>query len=103
MVQSSVSVVSRRSVCEAASLVAVLTRRTTSVRCTRVSPSMPGCGDTHGDASGEDFISWTGEFLGEDEDEALEMLEIEDVEDLPPDLDLADEDDLSTLSSISFV
>lgn len=31
------------------------------------------------------------------------MLEIEDVEDLPPDLDFADEDDLSTLSSISFV
>ena len=43
----------------------------------------------------------TGEFLGDEEEEALEMLEMEDVEDLPSDLDLAD--DLSTLSSISFV
>lgn len=81
---------------------AAFTRRTTSVRCIKVSPSIPGCGDTQGDAGGEDFVSWTGEFLGEEDDEALEMLEIEDVEDLPPDLDLA-KDDLSTLSSISLL
>ena len=97
------SVGSKISVCEAASLVVVFTRSTTSVRCTNVSPSIPGWGDIHGDTGGDGLSSSTGEFLDDDEEEAFDTLEIEDIEDLPPDLDLLDEEDLSTLSSISFV
>lgn len=64
---------------------------------------MPGCGETHGDASGDDLSSSTGEFLGDDEEEAFDVLEeIVEAEDLPqPNLDLLD--DLSIRSSISFV
>lgn len=58
----------------------------------------------HGDTGGEGLSSSTGEFLDDDDDdddeEAFDALEIEEVEDLPPDLDL---EVLSTLSSISFV
>lgn len=73
------------------------------MRCTSVRPSIPGCGETQGDAGAEDFSASIGEFLGDEDEDALETLEIEDAEDLPPDLDFADEDDLSTLSSISLV
>lgn len=57
----------------------------------------------HGDTGGEGPSSSTGEFLDDDDEEAFDALEIEEVEDLPPDLDLLDEEVLSTLSSISFV
>lgn len=57
----------------------------------------------HGDTGGDGRSSSTGEFLDDDDEEAFDALEIEEIEDLPPDLDLLDEQVLSTLSSISFV
>lgn len=48
--------------------------------------------------------SSTGEFLDDDEEEAFDtQLDTEEVEDLPPDLDLLDKEDLSIRNSISFV
>lgn len=91
------------SVCEATSLVAAFTRSTISVRCTNVSPSMPGWGDTQSDDVGDDLSPSIGEFLGEEKEEALETLEIEDVDDLPPDLNLEDTEDLSSRESVSLV
>lgn len=99
----SCSVSSRMSVCEAASLVAAFTRSTTSVRCTNVSPSIPGWGDTQSDDVGDDLSPSIGEFLGEENEEALETLEIEDVDDLPPGLNLEDREDLSSRDSVSLV
>lgn len=99
----SCSVSSKISVCEAASLVAAFTRSTTSVRCTNVSPSIPGWGDTQSDDLGDDLSSSTGEFLGEEEEDALETLEIEDVDDLPPVLNFEDAESLSIRDSVSLV
>lgn len=62
---------------------------------------MPGCGDTQSDDVGDDLSSSIGEFLGDEEEEALETLEIEDADDLPPSLNF--EDDLSTRDSESLV
>jgi len=56
---------------------------------------MPGWGDTHSDDVGDSLSSSTGEFLGDEEEDVLEILEMEDADDLPPDLNLADGDGLS--------
>lgn len=83
---------------------AAFTRSTTSVRCTNVSPSMPGWGDTQSDDLGDDLSSSTGEFLGEEEEDVLETLEIEDVvDDLPPVLNFEDAESLSIRDSVSLV
>lgn len=48
--------------------------------------------------------SSTGEFLGDEEEDAFETLEIEDADDrLPPSLNLADGDGLSIRDSVSLV
>lgn len=62
---------------------------------------MPGWGDTQSDDVGDDLSPSIGEFLGEENEEALETLEIEDVDDLPPGLNL--EEDLSSRDSVSLV
>lgn len=64
---------------------------------------MPGWGDTQSDDVGDDLSPSIGEFLGEENEEALETLEIEDVDDLPPDLNLEDTEDLSSRESVSLV
>lgn len=66
---------------------------------------MPGWGDTQSDDVGEDSLSSsTGEFLGDEEEDAFETLEIEDADDrLPPSLNLADGDGLSIRDSVSLV
>lgn len=62
---------------------------------------MPGWGDTQSDDVGESLSSSTGEFLGDEEEDALETLEIEDVDDLPPGLNFAES--LSIRDSASLV
>jgi len=64
---------------------------------------MPGWGDTQSDDLGDDLSSSTGEFLGEEEEDALETLEIEDVDDLPPVLNFEDAESLSIRDSVSLV
>lgn len=64
---------------------------------------MPGWGDTQSDDLVDDLSSSTGEFLGEEEEDALETLEIEDVDDLPPVLNFEDAESLSIRDSVSLV
>lgn len=47
--------------------------------------------------------SSTGEFLGDEEEEALETLEIEEADDLPLSRNFEDAKDLSTCDSVSLV
>lgn len=64
---------------------------------------MPGWGDTQSDDLGDDLSSSTGEFLGEEEEDVLETLDIEDVDDLPPVLNFEDAESLSIRNSVSLV
>lgn len=64
---------------------------------------MPGWGDTQNEDLEDDLSSSTGEFLGEEDEDVLETLEIEDVDDLPPVRNFEDAESLSIRDSVSLV